>query len=259
MKFLIVISFLILGMAMQAKAKIHTESVGYKDGNSPLEGYLAYDDSIQGVRPGIIVVHEYWGLVDYTKMRTEQLAKLGYISFAIDMYGKGVLPKNSDEAAAQSKIYYSDRQLMRRRALAGLEEFKKNKLVDPNKIVAIGYCFGGGVALEMGRAGYPIVGIVSFHGNLSNPNPDDAKNIRGKVLACAGGSDPFVNRQAREAFEDEMTKAGVDWRMNVYGDAVHAFTNPAAGNDPSKGAAYNEKADKRSWQAMLDFFNEVFK
>ena len=259
MKFFLIASILILGMASQSNAKLHTETVAYKDGTTDLEGYLAYDDSIQGVRPGIIVVHEYWGLVDYTRMRTEQLAKLGYIAFAIDMYGKGVRPKNADEAAAQSKIYYSDRELMRRRALAGLDEFKKNKFVDPNKIVAIGYCFGGGVALEMGRAGYPLIGIVSFHGNLSNPNPDDAKNIKCKVLACAGGSDPFVNRQAREAFEDEMTNAGVDWHMDVYGGAVHAFTNPAAGNDPSKGAAYNEKADKRSWQAMLDFFNEVFK
>lgn len=148
---------------------------------------------------------------------------------------------------------------MRRRAQAGLAVLAANKLVDPRKIAAIGYCFGGSTALELARSGAALSGVVSFHGNLDTPNPADAKNIKGKILVCHGGSDPFVTADAVTAFEKEMTDAGVDWQVDIYGGAVHSFSNRDSGDDPSKGAAYNEKADLRSWQAMLKFFDEIFR
>ncbi len=258
MKTLLILSIICI-LSTAANAKIHTEIIEYRHGYVILEGYLAYDDASTAIRPGVLIVHEWTGPGDYVKMRAEKLAGMGYVAFAIDMYGKGIRPQNAPEAAAQAKIYRDDRTLMRARAAVGLDVLKKQKFVDPSMIAAIGYCFGGGVALELARSGADIAGVVSFHGNLDTPNPADAKNIKAKVLVCHGGNDPYVTRQQVEAFENEMKDAGVDWQINIYGGAVHSFTNPASGNDPSTGVAYNEKADKRSWQAMKDFFAEIFK
>lgn len=244
---------------VNAQAGLRTEVIGYKHGDAGLEGYLAYDDAVKGKRPGVIVVHAWTGLDAYTKRRTGQLAKLGYVAFAIDMYGKGVKAKDAEEAARLAGIYRADRRLMRSRANAGLEVLKKHTLTDAKRIAAIGYCFGGGVALELARSGADIAGVVSFHGNLDTPNPEDAKNIKGKVLILHGADDPIVPIDQVIAFQDGMRKANVDWQMVIYGGAVHAFTNPESGDDPSRGAAYNEKADRRSWEAMKMFFAEIFK
>lgn len=259
MKRFLVLLLIILIWSVNAQAELKKESVEYKHGDTVLEGYLAYDDAIKGKRPGVIVVHEWWGLNNYVRMRTEQLAKLGYIAFAIDMYGKGLRPKDAKEAGALSGIYRSDRALMRARANAGLEVLRNHPLADERRIAAIGYCFGGTAVLEMARSGADLIGVVSFHGGLGTPNPGDAKNIRGKVLVLQGADDPVAPPDQVIAFQDEMRKAGVDWQMVSYGGAVHAFSNPESGNDPSKGAAYNEKADRRSWEAMKMFFAEVFK
>jgi dienelactone hydrolase len=250
---------LVLLGPVNAKAALRMETVEYKDGDKLMEGYLAYDDTVKGKRPGIIVVHAWMGLDAYTKRRTEQLAKLGYIAFAADIYGKGVRAKDAEEAASLAGIYKADRPLMRSRANAGLEVLGKHKLTDAKRTAAIGYCFGGSVALELARSGARVAGVVSFHGNLDTPNSGDAKNIRGKVLVLHGADDPIVPTDQVMAFQDEMRKAGVDWQMIIYGGAVHGFTNPESGNDPSKGVAYNEKADKRSWAAMRMFFEEIFK
>ena len=242
-----------------ASARLHTEVVEYKQGDTVLEGYLAYDKEIKGQRPGVLVVHDWTGIGDYVKTRTEQLEKLGYVAFAADIYGKGIRPKNNQEAAIQAGKYKSDRNLMRARVLAGLDILKNTELADPGSLAAIGYCFGGTVILELARSGADVGGVVSFHGGLDTPTPEDAKNIKGKVLALHGGDDPFVKPDEVAAFQDEMRKANADWQLVVYGGAVHAFTNPAAGNDNSQGAAYNEKADRRSWEAMKVFFEEIFK
>ena len=243
---------------VNAHGTIRTEVVDYRHGDTVLEGYLAHDDAIQGKRPGVIVVHEWWGINNYVRMRTEQLARLGYIAFAIDIYGKGVRAKDAKEAGSLSSIYRSDRALMRSRANAGFEVLKNHSLTDVNRIAAIGYCFGGTTVLEMARSGAQLVGVVSFHGGLGTLNLGDAKNIEGKVLVLHGADDPAVPPDQVMAFQDEMRKAGVDWYFVSYGGAVHSFTNPDSGNDPSKGAAYNEKADKRSWEAMKLFFAEIF-
>lgn len=246
-------------LVVNVQAEVRTEVVEYKEGDAVLEGYLSYDDAIKGKRPGVLIVHEWMGVNSYVKKRAEQLAKLGYLAFAADIYGKGIRPKTRDEAAAEAKKYKTDRQLMRARVNAGLEVLKNHKLADTKRTAAIGYCFGGTTVLELARSGADVNGIVSFHGGLDSLNPNDAKNIKGKVLALHGGDDPFVPAEQVAAFQDEMRKAGVDWNMVIYGGAVHSFTNPDSGNDNSKGAAYNEKADKRSWEDMKQFFSEIFK
>ena len=240
-------------------AELKTETVEYRLGETVLEGYLAYDKDMKGVRPGILVVHEWWGITPYIKTRAEQLAGLGYIAFAADIYGKGIRPTTMQEASAQAGNYYANRQLLCDRVLAGLAELKKQKQVDPKRIAAIGYCFGGTTVLELARSGADIAGVVTFHGGLDNPTPDDDNNIKAKVLVQHGADDSFVNWDKVTAFRNEMSKTKVDWELIVYSGAVHSFTNPASGNDPSKGIAYNPTADRRSWAAMQMFFNEIFK
>jgi len=250
--------FLFTGIS-QARAEVKTEVVEYRHGDVLLEGYLAYDDALTGKRPGVLVVHEWMGHNPYVRKRAEQLARLGYVAFALDMYGKGVRAKDGKEAAALAGIYKGDRKLMRARAGAGLDVLRKHAMVDPSRLAAIGYCFGGTTVLETARGGADLVSVVSFHGGLDTPTPADAKNIRGKVLALHGGDDPYVPPKQVEAFQEEMRKGGVDWQFVSYGGAVHSFTNPEAGSDNSKGAAYNERADRRSWEAMKAFFAETLK
>jgi dienelactone hydrolase len=252
--------FLVLICGMTTQAAIHTETVDYKQGDTTLEGFLAYDDSISGKRPGVLVVHQWLGLTDYEKGRAKQLAELGYVAFCADIYGKDNRPKNVQEAGALvGKFEHgSDRALLRARVNAGLDELKKNALVDTNRVAAIGYCFGGTTVIELALSGAQLNGVVSFHGGLDAPNPADAKNIKCSVLALAGADDPFQNPNDLVAFENEMRDAKVDWEITFYGNAVHAFTQPNPGF-VNPGAKYNKKADKRSWQAMKDFFAEIFK
>jgi len=248
----------VLFMSAPSLAEVRTEVVEYRQGETILEGYLAYDDEIAGKRPGILVVHAWKGLGKNEKERAKQLAELGYVAFAADIYGKGIRPQTTEEAAAQAKIYRSNRQLMRDRANAGLRVLQQHQLTIRDRLAAIGYCFGGGVVLELARSGAPTAGVVSFHGNLDTPNPKDARNIQGRVLVLHGADDPFVPDEQVVAFQQEMRRGNVDWQMVTYGGAVHSFTNASAGNDPSRGVAYNAEADKRSWAAMNRFFAEIF-
>jgi dienelactone hydrolase len=239
-------------------AAVKTETIEYKEGDTALEGVLIYDDSFVNKRPGILIAHQWKGLTDYEKKRGEMLAKLGYVAFAADIYGKGTRPKDVQEAAQFSTKYKNDRDLLRRRVTAAFEQLKKSRFVDSQKTAAIGYCFGGTTVLELARSGADIDGVVSFHGALGTPTPGDARNIKGKVLALHGADDPFVPPAEEQAFEEEMRNAKVDWQLVAYGNSVHSFTDWNAGNDNSKGSAYNEKADQRSWEDMKDFFNELF-
>ncbi|MBJ6750101.1 dienelactone hydrolase family protein [Geomonas anaerohicana] len=246
-------------VAQGAGAAVVGHNVEYRQGDTVLEGYLAYDDTIKEKRPGVLIIHEWTGVSPYEKMRAEQLARLGYVAFAADIYGKGVRPVGPEQAAKEAAKYRgNDRSLIRARGAAGLETLAGLPQVDPKRLAVMGYCFGGTAALELARSGADVLGTVSFHGGLSTPNPADAKNIRGKVLALHGADDPYVKPDEVAAFQKEMRDAKVDWQMNYYGNAVHSFTNPKSGNDNSKGAAYNEKADRRSFEAMKLFFNEIF-
>lgn len=241
-----------------AQAAIQTEAIEYRHGDLLLEGYLAYDDAGEGKRPGVMVVHEWKGLNDYAKRRARQLAELGYIAFAVDMYGKGVVAKDHEEAARFSGAYREDRQLMRERARAGLGALRRHPLTDPDRLAAIGYCFGGTAVLELARSGEPLKGVVSFHGGLDTPYPGDTANVTARVLVLHGADDPYVTQGKVTAFEEEMRGAGVDFQVIQYPGAVHSFTVQEAGNDPSQGAAYNASADAASWDAMQTFLREIF-
>jgi dienelactone hydrolase len=241
-----------------ANAVIKTQVIDYKEGNTHLEGYLAYDTDGASKKPGVLVVHDWTGLGANMKKRADMLAQLGYVAFAADIYGKGVRPTDPKEAGKIAGSYKNNRSLLRARVIAALNELAKQSRVDQSKIAAIGFCFGGTTVLELARSGADIRGIVTFHGGLDSPHPEDGKNIKAKVLILHGADDPFVPEDQVRAVETELTNAKVDWQLVKYSGAVHSFTIPEAGNDNSKGAAYNEKADKRSWQAMKDFFHEIF-
>ena len=245
--------------ALVARAELRTETVEYKQGDTTLEGYLAYDTSFTGKRPGVLVVHQWKGLGDYEKKRAGMLAKLGYVAFCADIYGKAIRPQTTQDAGAQAGKYKGDRQLLRARVNAGLDTLKKNELVDPKRVAAIGYCFGGTTVIELARSGAELKGVVSFHGGLDSPTPADGQNIKCKILACHGANDPFVPAKDLAAFEDEMRSAKVDWQLVKYGGAVHSFTDWGMDGKALPGAQYNEAADKRSWEAMKEFFGENFK
>ncbi len=246
-------------LSSTARSEVLTKEIQYVDGNVQLRGFLAWDsEKTKPSAPGVLVVHQWLGLTDYEKSRCRQLAELGYVAFALDIYGEGVRPAGPQEAGKVAGTYKNDRPLYRRRLNLGLEQLKSQSNVDRNRVAAIGYCFGGTGVLELARSGADIQGVVSFHGGLDSPAPEDGKNVKAKVLVCHGADDPFVPAKDIEAFKAELTAAKVDWQMIYYANAVHSFTQPMAGNDNSRGAAYNEKADQRSWIAMRDFFNELF-
>jgi dienelactone hydrolase len=247
-----------MGAALCGYAETRSQTVEYKHGDTVLEGFLAYDEAAEGKRPAVLVVHEWMGLNDHAKKSAEQLAQLGYVAFAVDIYGKGVRPKDTKEAGQLASKYKGDRALLRGRINAALDWIRQNERVDAKRIAAIGYCFGGTTVLELARSGAEVAGVVSFHGGLDSPSPNDARKIKGKVLVLHGADDPFVRPEEVAAFQKEMRDAGVDWQMIFYGGAVHSFTNPAAGSDNSKGAAYHERAANRSWSAMQLFLEELF-
>ena len=249
----------LVSLAANVQAEITTKLVQYKDGDVTLEGFVAWDAAGgRESKPGVLVVHQWLGLTDYEKGRCRQLAELGYVAFAVDVYGQGVRPAGVQEAGKLASQYKQDRALYRRRLQLGLEQLRQQPTVAKEKIAAIGYCFGGTGVLELSRSGADLAGGVSFHGGLDSPTPADGKNIKAKLLICHGADDPFVPAADIEAMKQEFNAAGVDWQMIIYSGAVHSFTQPMAGNDNSRGAAYNEKADKRSWNAMQAFFAELF-
>lgn len=244
--------------ATAARAQIVTKTVEYRHGDTVLEGYLAYDSAGPAKKPGILVFHQWKGITAYEKKRAEQLAALGYVAFAADLYGKGIRPADPKAAGAEAGKYRADRPLLRARTQAALAALRQQPNVQGERIAAIGYCFGGGAALELARSGADVLGVVSFHGSLTTPTPADAKNIRAKVLVLHGAEDPSAPRADVLALEDELTKGGVSWEVVLYSGAVHAFTQPDVGSDKSKGVAYDALADRRSWARMKDFFGELF-
>ncbi|HOX24132.1 MAG TPA: dienelactone hydrolase family protein [Candidatus Krumholzibacteria bacterium] len=244
--------------ASASTAAIVTETVEYRHGDVVLEGYLAWDDAIAGARPGVLVVHQWLGLGENEQMRARLLAEMGNVAFAVDVYGKGVRPRDAAEARQEAAKYYGDRRLLRGRLAAALARLVESPLADSRRIAAIGYCFGGAGALELARSGADLAGVVSFHGSLDTPDPTEARTIKGKVLVCHGAADPHVGPDQVRAFVEEMEAAEVDYQLVMYGGAVHGFTQKEAGDDPSRGAAYDAAADRRSWQHLKVFFDEIF-
>ncbi|NJR43865.1 MAG: dienelactone hydrolase family protein [Akkermansiaceae bacterium] len=256
------IKSLILGISLisGSHAALVEKTVTYEQGGVTLEGFHVYDDAVTGKRPAVLVIHQWTGLSENEKLRSRMLAEMGYNVFAADIYGKGIRPQ-PPEAGAEAGKYKSDRALFRSRMMAALNLLKADERTQPAKVAAIGYCFGGTGVLEMARAGTDIAGVVSFHGGLNSQTEMTAQfgNVPAKVLVLHGADDPYVNTAELADFENEMTSAKADWQLVKYSGAVHSFTQKEAGNDHSKGAAYNEAADRRSWAAMQTFFAELFK
>jgi len=259
----IVLSAIVLLLCMSsvpatASGSIHSEFVEYRVGETVLEGYLAYDNTLEGALPAVMIVHEWWGLGMHAKRSAERIAKLGYVAFAVDMYGVGKLTNSVAQAAEWSGAMKNDPASAIKRFEAAMVALKAKANVDSTRIAAIGYCFGGTICLEMARAGVELVGVVGFHCILESMLPEEKRDISAKVLVCTGADDSHVPPDQVIAFEDEMRRAGADWQVISYGGAVHSFTNRDADKHGIPGVAYNRQANQRSWEAMLTFFRELF-
>ncbi|MFY0481370.1 dienelactone hydrolase family protein [Flavobacterium sp. PLA-1-15] len=234
------------------------KAVSYKDGEQKLNGFAISPDKKNKTNPGILILPAWKGIDDHSKEVAENLSKLGYHAFVADIYGEGNYPKDAKEAGEKSGFYKKNFKEYQKRIRVALEELIKSG-ANPDNIVVIGYCFGGTGALEAVRGSMPVKGVVSFHGGLGKDPARFNNPIEEKVLVLHGADDTFVPQKDIEAFQKEMRDGNADWQMIYYADAVHAFTEKSAGNDKSKGVAYNEKADKRSWQHLLLFLKEVLK
>ncbi|MBV9575143.1 MAG: dienelactone hydrolase family protein [Gammaproteobacteria bacterium] len=235
-----------------------TEKIDYYDGNTLLEAYCAYDDNSKEKRPIVLIAHDWSGKNEFACNKAEKLAELGYVGFALDMYGKGKYGNTKEEKMALMQPLMEDRSHLYQRILAGFNAAKKMTYADTARIGAIGFCFGGLCVLDLARGGADLKGVVSFHGLLHAPNNQSQQTIHAKILALHGFKDPMVTMDHVMQFSNEMTQAKVDWQLDMYGNALHAFTNPKA-NDAAFGTVYNKEADKRSWIAMKNFFDEIFK
>lgn len=248
----------VAALTLGAQARIVTKAVGYEQGGVKLEGWLAYDDSTTGKRPGVLVVPEWWGLNDFPKNKAVELAKLGYVAFAADMYGKGVTTEDPKKAGELAGQFYG-KPLMADRARAGLDQLLATGLVAEGKVAAIGFCFGGATCQALAYSGAPVAGIVSFHGSLI-PAPAGVSH-KPKILMLHGAADTFISAEQITAFQKSMKDEAFDAEWVSYPDAVHAFTNPDAtriGKEHGLNIAYNEPAAKASWAKMQEFFHALF-
>jgi len=244
-----------------AGAQIHTEEVEYSAGDTPLNGFLAWDAGREGTRPGVLIVHEWWGMNDYARSRARQLAELGYTALALDLYGNGKLAEHPEDAMKFSAAVMADLPEAEARFEAARALLAAQPTVDPTKIGVIGYCFGGGVALHMARIGADLQAVVTFHGALGSMHTPEPGTVKPRILVATGGADPFAPPEQVEALEAEMDAAGADYRVVVYEGAKHSFTNPgstAVGKQFNLPLEYNEAADRQSWQAMQELFAEAF-
>jgi dienelactone hydrolase len=260
MKRLVVLSVALVMMmcVTAAHAKVLTKAVPYQHDGVELEGYLAYDDAVEGKRPAVLVVHEWWGLNDYARRRTEQLAAMGYVAFAVDMYGKGKVTTHPKEAGEWAKQINSNLPLWQQRVAAGFDALKKDSRVDVNRIAAIGYCFGGATVQQLAYSGADLKGVVSFHGSLVPPTDEQAKQAKARILICHGAADPLITQEALQNYLAAMGKSNLDWQMVFYGGAKHSFTNADADKAGMEALGYNKLADQRSWGHMKSFFDEIF-
>ena len=236
---------------------IISNTVAYLDGDTLLEGFFAYDDAFESQRPAVLVNHAWAGRNNFVENKAIKLAELGYLGFALDMYGKGVLGQNIEENKNLMQPFMDDRGLVLKRVEAALYAIKSMPWVDSKKIAAIGFCFGGLCVLDLARSGADIKGVVSFHGLLESPAASSKKQIKAKVLVLHGNDDPMAPGDQIVALQQELTQAGADWQLHNYGNTMHAFTNPVA-NDPDFGTVYQIDADKRSWKSMENFLIEIF-
>jgi len=237
---------------------VKTREVEYRQGETVLQGFVAWDDAARGRRPGVLVVHEWWGLNEHARNQARRLAEAGYVGFALDMYGKGKVTTHPQDAQAFVAEVTKDPAVLAARFNAALEQLKQDPLVDSTRIAAIGYCFGGAVVLGMARAGADLAAVVTFHGSLATMHPAQQGKVKARVLVLAGAADPFVPPEQVDAFKREMQAAGAHFEVVTYPGAKHGFTNPDAATYGMAQLAYDPDADRQSWEAMLKLFREVF-
>lgn len=235
---------------------MRTETVEYQDQNITLKGFLAFDGSKTEKRPAVMVIHDWSGCNDFAQNKAKDLAELGYIAFAVDLYGDGKIGKTTEEKQQLMQPLFENRAMLRQRILAGYNALKKIPQIDLTKIGAIGFCFGGMCVLDLARSGVEVRGVVSFHGFFHAPEKLPSEKIKAKILAFHGAQDPMAKMEQILEFDKEMSAQNVDWQVHIFGKSYHAFTNPAA-NDHDQGLVYNALDAKRAWQGMKDFFGEV--
>lgn len=253
---------MVLMFCITAMGAVKSQEVSYSEGGLEMKGYLAYDDSFEGKRPGVLVVHEWWGHNDYARMRVDMLAKMGYVALAVDMYGDGKQASHPEDAGKFAGEAMKNLDMARARFEKAMELLKENEFTDPDRIAAIGYCFGGSVVLNMARLGVDLRGVVSFHGGLGAKVATEKGKIKAAVLVCNGADDSFVPQKDIDAIKEEMKNADVDFKFVNYEGAVHSFTNPGADETGKKfnlPLAYNKEADEKSWAEMKSFFEGIFK
>ncbi len=251
----------LLMTALAVFAEIRHEEVTYTGGGVTMKGYLAYDDAVKGRRPGVLVVHEWWGHNQYARKRADMLAQLGYTALAVDMYGEGKRAEHPDDAGKFASAVMQNLPAAQARFEAALNLLKKHKTTDPTRLAAIGYCFGGGVVLHMARLGVPLKGVVSFHGSYGTQTPAQPGKVKAAVLVCHGAEDSFITAEQIAAFKKEMADAKVDFQFISYEGAKHSFTNPEADSFAEKfnlPLGYNQTADEKSWADMQQFFKRIF-
>jgi dienelactone hydrolase len=236
---------------------IQTRTIDYQDGDVDLQGYLAWDDAVDGKRPGVMIAHAWAGRGDFENTKAEELAKLGYVGVALDNFGRGILGTNTEENSALIQPFLDDRAMLQGRMQIALEVLKGLDEVDASRVAAIGFCFGGLCVLDLARTGTDIRGVVSFHGLFGSPGNTAGNKIKAKVLALHGWDDPMAPPDQVVSLAEELSSMGADWQVHGYGNTMHAFTNPQA-NDPDFGTVYSADADRRSWNAMQDFLSEIF-
>ena len=253
------VSFVVLSLcvAVASHAAVRLDPVEYKAGDMTLRGFVAYDDAVTARRPGVVVVHQWWGLDDNAKTRAKMLAEAGYVAFAADMYGDGKVTEHPQEAGEWASAVGKNKQVAGERFNAAVEQLKKNPRVDPAHICAVGYCFGGSIVLGAAMGGADLDGVVSFHGGL--PADPATGKVTASILVCHGAADGFASPELIQTFQKNLAAANADWEFISYGNAKHAFTDPTADKRGIPGLAYDEKADKRSWKTALDFLAEVTK
>ncbi len=259
-RFTAFVAWLLFSLA--ANAALKSEEVVYRLGDHEFTGYLAYDDSISAKRPAVIVIHEWWGHNAYARKRADMLAEAGYTAFALDMYGTGKLAEHPDDAKSFMQAVVNDMSVAEQRFDKAMSVVQRHPTVDPGRVAAIGYCFGGGMVLHMARAGKDLDGVVSYHGSLGTQTPAAKGRVKARVLVFNGAADPFVPPEQVAGFKAEMEQAGVDYELENYAGVKHSFTNPDAdafGKRFDMPLAYDEKADKDSWQRTQVFFSEIFK
>ena len=239
-------------------ATVKTREIEYRQGETALQGFVAWDDAARGRRPGVLVVHEWWGLNEHARNQARRLAEAGYVGFALDMYGKGKVTTHPQDAQAFASEASKDPAELAARFNAALEQLKRDPHVDTTRIAAIGYCFGGAVVLGIARAGADLAAVVTFHGALATTSPAQPGKVKARVLVLAGGADPFVPPELLEAFKREMQAAGARFEVTTYPGAKHGFTNPDAATYGMPQLAYDAAADRESWAAMLKLFKEIW-